>query len=103
LIIGRFFWDAYQRGNTYYAVTNQRLVFVRQGLGGTTTSLPLRTLLAVEVGGTGPRGTITFGNRSAWFASGEWPGSKDGPPPFVAIEDPTGVANIIRRAIQQAA
>jgi hypothetical protein len=104
LIIGRFFWDAYQRGNTYYGVTNQRLLFVRRGLGGKTTSLPLRTIPAVEVGGAGPRGTITFGSGDmAWFAGGAWPGSKQGPPSFVAIENPTDVADIVRRAIQKAA
>ena len=104
LIIGRFFWDAYQRGNTYYAVTSQRLLFVRQGLGGKTTSLPLRAVAAVEVGGAGPRETITFGSGGMiWSAANGWPGSTQGPPSFVAIEEATGVANIIRRAIQQAA
>lgn len=104
LIVGRFFWDAYQRGNTYYAVTNQRLLFVRRGLGGKVTSLPLRTVPAVEVSDSGGRGTITFGSNPFWWmAMSGWPGAKQAAPSFISIDDPSTVANIVRRAIHEAA
>jgi len=104
LIVGRFFWDAYQRDKTHYAVTNRRVIFIREGMGGKTTSLPLRAVPAIEVSGGRGRGTVTFGNGGmTWFNSSSWPGTKHVPPSFVAIENAPGVAEIVRRAIREAA
>jgi hypothetical protein len=43
-IVGRFFVDAQQRANTFYGVTNQRVIIVSGILNSKVKSLNLRTL-----------------------------------------------------------
>ena len=63
MIAGRFFWDAYLRNNTSYALTRDRALFVRGGLKPKMLSVYLPTVASINLtaqpDGTG---TITFGD-----------------------------------------
>jgi len=61
-LIGRFILDAYERRNTFYGLTSER-VLIRNGLfKRKTTFLDLRTLPQMELSlRSDGRGTITFG------------------------------------------
>ena len=61
LVVGRFFHDAFVRGHLLYAVTNQRLLFLRTGPWGQFRSLEIGYLpvLELEQQHVG-RGTIKF-------------------------------------------
>jgi len=70
LLIGRFFHDAYVRGRTIYAVTNDRAIIISGTFSLETKSLQLKTLadvtLTEKANGSG---TIAFGT-GAWVSSG---------------------------------
>jgi hypothetical protein len=102
IIFGRFLVDAKQRANTFYGVTNQRIIIVSGLLNKKIKSLNLRTLsdVSVDERATG-RGTISFGasNLSSWWTSGmAWPGMPSAPPAFELIENPKAVLETIRKA-----
>jgi hypothetical protein len=85
ILVGRFFYEAYRRGNTYYGVTSRRVLIVRTGIGGSLTSLNLRTLPDVKLtGGRSSRlRSIEFSSAArpfgSWFASSGWPGTQMAP------------------------
>lgn len=62
IVLGRFFVEARQRGNTFYAVTSQRIVIASGLLGRKVKSLHLKTIsdLSLDERGDGS-GTIAFG------------------------------------------
>lgn len=101
-IVGRFLIEAKQRANTFYGVTNQRIIIVSGLLSKKIKSLNLRTLsdLSLDEKANG-RGTISFGGSSLpnWWASGMvWPGMQTNAPAFELIENPTTVFEIVRKA-----
>jgi len=63
MIIGRFFWDAYIRANTWYGLTDDSALFLRRGLGGgiASVSLPSVNNLSLQLQPDGS-GTIYFGD-----------------------------------------
>lgn len=65
IVIGRFFWDAYSRSNTWYALTDDSALIVRRGLGGGMSSIYLPTVdnLGLDLRADGS-GTIYFGAAS---------------------------------------
>lgn len=81
LMAGRFFYEAWLRARTYYAVTSERVLIVKGGLGRTVTSLRLKTIadLSLQEAGSGV-GTISFGGGTTWgsmFGAGAgWPGAE---------------------------
>lgn len=100
-IVGRFFVDAKIRAKTFYAVTDQRVLFVSGVFARRVKSLNLRTLsdLALSEGKSGV-GTITFGAGSplaSMYDGLYWPawylGSR-----FDAIPNARSVFEIIRAA-----
>jgi hypothetical protein len=96
LIAGRFVYDAWVRGRTVYAVTNQRVVIVRDGRSRSATSLDLATLpemtLSEKRDGSG---TIVFGP--------EWTGrGQAASPRFELIAQARSVHETIRAAQQRA-
>ncbi len=102
MIVGRFFADSYQRGRTYYGLTDQRaLILTAKGV----KSLSLRALADVSLRERGDRsGTISFGvgdPRYAFFAGSGWPGMGHHlPPSFDRIEEARQVYTQVRDAQQ---
>ncbi len=100
ITIGRFFVDSYQRGRTFYGLTDRRAL-IRTGRG--VKSLPLRNLseLSLKESGDGS-GTISFGSgdpRYGFFAGSGWPGTgKYLPPRFEMIESARQVYTQVRDA-----
>lgn len=100
ITIGRFFFDAYRRRRTTYALTSKRVV-IRSGT--TTQSLDLASLATISLKEhRSGRGTIAFGSSPfpTPFASSSWPGMK-GPPEFDQIPDARSVYDRIREAQHQ--
>lgn len=98
MIFGRFFYDAWRRGRTYYGVTDRRILIVR---GSKVTALGLGNLGEINISAPGEgRGTITFGPET-WGASGFGFRGRYAPPPSPAFE---GIAEArkVYRLIQQA-
>ena len=62
IVVGRFFFEAWQRSTTFYALTSERILIVSRGPSRTVKSLALGTLSDVTLTeGRGGSGTITFG------------------------------------------
>jgi hypothetical protein len=98
LIIGRFFYDAYRRGRSFYGLSDRRVIIAeRSG----TTSLPLGTLphvhLAESRQGDG-EGTITFGTPTSPWGRNRPPR----PPAFEFIADARGVQRRLEELRQSA-
>jgi hypothetical protein len=78
LIVGRFFSDARVRANTFYGLTDRRVVILSGVFTRTVTSLPLRTLSDISVvERSDGSGTIHLGRPqpfAAWYAGMQWPG-----------------------------
>jgi hypothetical protein len=103
LIAGRFFVDAWQRGRTYYGVTNERVLLVSGGLQRQVKSLSLRNLPEITLKERGDRsGTITFGTASpvyGWLSDSSWPGmGKQLSPRFDMVENARQVYGQIQSA-----
>jgi hypothetical protein len=106
LIVGRFFFEAYRRANTFYGVTNERVLIVTKGLGARVKSLNLRTLSDVTLSGSAnERGSLTFGSSpwgtAAWLGGSGWPGVQAAPS-FELIEHPRRVYDVVREAQRKA-
>lgn len=102
MIVGRFFFDAYARGRTVYAVTDERVIIVSGVWVETVQSLALRTLAEVSLREKADgSGTVTFGpnNPFAMFAGAGWPQAHRGiSPSFVGIADVRSVYETVRAA-----
>ena len=90
IVAGRFFFDAFVRRNTAYAITDRRVLIIRDRPFGKVVALNLASLpdigLSEERGG---RGTIQFGaapllNGRGWSS---WTPALDAPPRFIGIEN----------------
>lgn len=107
LVFGRFLADAWQRGRTFYGVTDRSVILVTAGARRTVKRLALRTMSDVSLQeGTGGRGTITFGPAPpfhSWFGGGGWPKSGHAAVPcFERIENPRTVYDLITGAQRDA-
>ena len=102
-VFGRFFYEAFQRGRTYYAVTNRRVVIVTQAFSSNIRTLGLEGLTDINLSvKTNGRGTLRFG-RDVYpygsFAFRGWPGTSAGAAPaFEGIENAASVLRILREA-----
>lgn len=102
-VFGRFIFDARGRANTYYGVTNERILIVSGLFSQQTKSLQLRTLadlsLTQRKDGSG---TIAFGPTNymnGMFPAGAWPGAgRYSPPSFDLIDRAKQVYDTIRSA-----
>ncbi len=105
LLVGRFFFDAWKRGRTFYGVTDERILIVSGVFSRTTTSKDLGTLgettLKERPDGSG---TLLFG-RTGYLPVGQWeqPGTPQhmariAPPAFEMIEEARSVYEIVRNA-----
>ncbi|NYT40258.1 PH domain-containing protein [Sphingomonas sp. R-74633] len=97
-VIGRFLVDAWLRGATTYAVTNQRVLIERSGLFRSNKSLDIDRLPALEFSERADgSGTIRFGTMS-WFVGngmGIWSPATDPVPQFLRIEHVRNVYELI--------
>ncbi len=105
LIVGRFFWDAWERSRTYYGLTNRRVMIVTAGRRTKVQSLELVTLgetvLSTSSDGSG---SIQFGSMPwahGWWSGSGWPGTQ-GPPSFETIPDAKRVHEMVRQAQAEA-
>lgn len=102
LIVGRFVLDAKQRANTFYGVTNQRVIIASGILNSRVKSLNLRTLsdLTLDERSSG-KGSISFGATNPfaqWTGGMAWPGMSSSTPAFELVESARSVFEIIRKA-----
>ena len=102
LVFGRFVVDAYQRGRTFYGITDQRAVIMIEGLRRTVRTLALEGLAEIEFAeGRGGRRTLTFGRDALGAYRGlvlrGWPGSAGLAPRFEGIENASEVLRTIRK------
>ena len=104
LIFGRFLVDARQRANTYYGLSNQRVIIVSGSRGSRCKSLDLKTLTDLSLVEQSDRsGTIFFDgtpNWGLWVEGWRWPGM----PPlsrFELIDEARQVYEQIRDAQNQ--
>ena len=103
MIAGRFVADAKVRRQTFYGLTNSRIVIVSGLFSRTVRSLELRALPEVSLReGSAGSGTVMFGRPSAFGATAgasSWPRSSDTvAPAFDMIADARAVYNQVRSA-----
>lgn len=102
-VFGRFLVDARARAQTFYAITNERVLIVSGLFSRRVKSINLATLTDVSMternDGTG---TITFGPTAMWgqwFPIGSWPGAGQyATPAFDVIDRAKEVYDLIRKA-----
>ncbi|HEX9003318.1 MAG TPA: PH domain-containing protein, partial [Blastocatellia bacterium] len=107
MIFGRFLVDARQRKQTYYGVTNERVIIVSGIFSKKVKSLNLRTLSDISVDEKSDgSGTITFGPSnpsSQWFGGAQFPGwQQQAAPAFDLIPNAKNVYEVIRDAQRKA-
>lgn len=98
---GRFWFDAWLRGKTRYALTDHRLLISRSGAFGAFTAvsvdrLPEARLIERRDG----RGSIRFGqaNIFALGGFGSWVPSLDGGPQLIGISDARRVFDMVQNS-----
>jgi hypothetical protein len=100
-VVGRFFVDAWVRGNTWYALTSRRILIERAGAFGKFTALNLDRLPELQMTEHADgRGTILFGQPIWGRGNAWWYGTPalDPMPQFIAIPDARSVFDQIQRA-----
>jgi hypothetical protein len=60
LFPGRFFYAAWRKHNTFYAVTHKRVLIMTRGLGGTSKAIRIENLAGIYKGGGQHLGNVTF-------------------------------------------
>lgn len=104
LIAGRFFYEAWIRSRTYYAVTSARVLILRGRPNTKFISRDIRSLPMLELAEhRGDTGTIAFDSDDAGYsifgrkrAFGIWPVAASANAQFYRIEDARRVYNLIR-------
>ena len=107
IIVGRFFYDAKRRENTFYGLTNQRVIIISGVFSRNAKSLNLKTLSDISLTQkAGGYGTISLGSQpfgfpfTSWGMS-SWPGMPVAPS-FEMIKDAKSVYDMIRKVQQEA-
>lgn len=102
LIVGRFFFDAAQRKNTFYALTNERAIIISGVFTQSTKSLNIKKLPEINISTkSNGKGTITFGasHPMSWMNTGiGFPnmGRNNIAPSFEMIDDAKTVYQYIK-------
>jgi hypothetical protein len=101
LIWGRFFYAAWKKKRTFYAVTNRRVIVVQNGWKKEMASSYLDSLPTfIKEGNAGGRGTLRFApQESMWSGKrgwGAWDGMGIGSvPTFTDIEDVDSIYRLV--------
>jgi hypothetical protein len=103
-VFGRFLLDAWLRGRTFYALTDQRVLIVRPAPFGRFTALNVRQLPTMSFNEAADgSGTIRFGEAFSAFGRnngfGVWTPALDPTPQWIAVPN----AAMLFRQLQQAA
>ena len=102
--LGRFAVDAWLRGRIRYAVTDRRILILREGPFMAFTALELDRLPELRLSeGSGGRGTIRFGQSYPMWRGqsfGMWTPALDPTPQFIAIDDVKSVFDLVQRGSQ---
>jgi hypothetical protein len=103
LVVGRFFYDAWQRARTYYGLSNKRVLIVHKSGNRRITSLALASLDEINfTESTGGGGSLQFGRDSLYgskMLGTSWPGtSRHMAPRFELADDARRVYDLILRA-----
>jgi hypothetical protein len=106
ITVGRFFVDAKIRSQTFYGLTDRRIIIISRFLTRKIKSLSLRNLTEISLQDRPDgSGTIIFGPYtpySFWFSSSSWPSAeKHSPPSFELIENVKQVYGQIRKAQEE--
>jgi len=101
LVVGRFPLDAWIRRRLLYAVTNQRILILRNGPFAKFTALSRDRIPDVKLNESADgRGTIRFDTVSSYWSGREfsgWTPALDRAPQFIEIEDARRVFDYIQR------
>ena len=108
ITIGRFWVDARARSNTYYGLTDRRVVILDGLFTRSVTTLPLRTLHDISLTERSDRsGTIALGRShpfAGFYEGMYWPGmGRFRSPGFEMIEDAKRVHDQLIEAQREAA
>jgi len=102
ITVGRFFFDAWQRGRTGYGVTNERVIIAVGADTPSVTSLPLTTLTDITLKPSADgSGSIVFGPTAGVRPASigvAWSRSRAQAPCFERIPDAQTVYDIILKA-----
>lgn len=97
-LIGRFLVDGWLRARTFYAVTDRRVLILREGRWGAFRAVDRARLGSMELKESGACGTILFGQP---VERGRNPASMlpvlDPTPRFLCIKDARAVFDLIQR------
>ena len=99
-LVGRFFLDAKKRKNTFYGLTDRRVVIISKGSTTKRSSIPLAALQNVSLTEFGSEGTVAFGRSDPFSLQLEgiqWPGYNP-LPSFQLIQDANHVYNQVLEA-----
>lgn len=91
LLFGRFFWDAFVRGKTRYALTNRRAIVAKSAFGRSMASHPITKSSEIELQ-VGPPDTVNFASKFVRSKNG----GHNVPVGFERIEDGTSVYKLLR-------
>lgn len=104
LIVGRFFVDAYIRGRTYYAVSDERALILKEAFGRNLKSIDLANIADISLSERGiDGGLIIFGPAEPLIgqAGSAWPGRSQGATPSFELGSGAHNAYEIIRAAQR--
>ncbi|TGQ09929.1 MULTISPECIES: PH domain-containing protein [unclassified Mesorhizobium] len=103
-VFGRFVFDAWLRRRIHYAVTNQRVLIMRQAPSANFTSIDLDRIPDVQLTGeTATRGTLRFGAAASGYPLSGYPRmtgwfpALDPVPQFIGIQDPRRVFDLVMK------
>ena len=91
LLFGRFFWDAYVRGKTRYALTNRRAIVAKSAFGRSMASHPITKSSEIELQVCTPD-TVNFAAKFVRTKNG----GHNVPVGFERIEDGATVYKLLR-------
>ena len=108
MIFGRFFFDAYARGKTWYGVTDRRVIVLKSAFSTNISSFDYNNLTNLNlVERKDNSGDILFGLPGPWGNMGGgsgWPSSRRAPltPGFYLLPQARTTYNLIRELQQKA-
>jgi hypothetical protein len=99
-VVGRFFWDAFIRSKTNYALTDQRALILGGVGGNELTEVDLRTTSEIRYKDiNGSKGTISFGPElGPWRGGGIWHSTSKSAPEFFNADNAAAAYRLIQAA-----
>lgn len=99
IVFGRFFFDAFIRSKTRYALTDHRALILGGVNGAKLTAVDLRTVSEIRFSGAGgSAGTISFGPNPRPFSGAMWLSTSSTAPEFFRAENAATAYKLIQAA-----